>query len=69
MLVEHTPTSVRNIITKLTLQDSTMTSHTIKVSLASIGKSIDHSLLHPSMSDAAIDEGISLCRTLATGQY
>lgn len=43
-----------------------MGNRTVKVSLASIAKSIDHSLLHPSMSDAAIDEGLRLCRDLKT---
>ncbi|KAK9900456.1 deoxyribose-phosphate aldolase [Cystobasidium minutum MCA 4210] len=43
-----------------------MTKHTVKVSLASIAKSIDHSLLHPSMTDDKIDEGLRLCRDLKT---
>jgi len=43
-----------------------MVQHTIKVSLASIAKSIDHSLLHPSMTDDKIDEGLRLCRDLKT---
>lgn len=43
-----------------------MAIHTVKVSLASIAKSIDHSLLHPSMSDAKIDEGLRLCRDMKT---
>lgn len=38
----------------------------VKVSLPIIAKTIDHSLLHPSMSDAKIDEGLKLCREVKT---
>lgn len=43
-----------------------MAKHTVKVSLASIAKSIDHSLLHPSMTDDKIEEGVRLCRDAKT---
>ena len=35
---------------------------TVRVSLSSIAKMIDHALLHPTMTDAAIALGLELCR-------
>ena len=39
----------------------------IKVTLGSIAKLIDHSLLHPTMTDAEIEEGLTISKTYNVG--